>query len=408
MARQWRGQAISASVVITPLVGGQIVETRGNHLTRWALPVQGECVLCPAIHGTQLLLSDVVSPTATVDALRATHGGQRQEGAVDAVGVEEVVDASAHDDLATAARVSSILGKLTRDSDCGVGRYTGELLLPCRSTRYGSILEVRRPLTRQIQIFAVNGVVRQHDVVDSSDKMLADAPGGDTSMNNSGSDWTVFLGFAQAWQVKARENHFDRFETVSHVCNGHHRVDVVQTEVPLALAIVAIAVSESSAWVNDLAVGFHHQQTVRRILRIVQSRILDIGCSEEFTGHEGAVVTRVELDQERGISVLAHVVEEVRRLLLDVEGLQNDMSHGEGQCAVGTWVDAHPLVGELGVISEVRADDDNLGAVVASLDHEVAIRSTGDRNVRAPHHQVAGVEPVTGLWNVGLVAEGLW
>ena len=83
------------------------------------------------------------------------------------------------------------------------------------------------------------------------------------------------------------------------------------------------------------------------------------------------------------------------------------MAHGERERRVGARVDLRPLVGELRVICEVRGDDNDLGAAVAGLDHEVGVRRTGHRNVGAPHHEVGRVVPVARLWDVRLVAEGL-
>ena len=37
-----------------------------------------------------------------------------------------------------------------------------------------------------------------------------------------------------------------------------------------------------------------------------------------------------------------------------MEGLENDVAHGKGEGRVGARLDAGPLIGELGVIREVR------------------------------------------------------
>ena len=57
------------------------------------MPVQGEGPLAPPGDGADLLLAHVVGPAAAVDALGAAHGGQRQDRAVELVGVVVVVDA---------------------------------------------------------------------------------------------------------------------------------------------------------------------------------------------------------------------------------------------------------------------------------------------------------------------------
>ena len=83
------------------------------------------------------------------------------------------------------------------------------------------------------------------------------------------------------------------------------------------------------------------------------------------------------------------------------------MAHRDGQGAVGAGGHAQPVVGELRVVGEVGAHDDDLLAVVAGLDHEVGVWGAGQRHVGAPHDEVLAVEPVAGLGHVGLVAEDL-
>ena len=66
-----------------------------------------------------------------------------------------------------------------------------------------------------------------------------------------------------------------------------------------------------------------------------------------------------------------------------------------------------PVVGELDVVGVVRRDHHDLLAAIARLGHEVRVGRARDRQVGAPHDQVAGVPPVGRLRDVRLVAEGL-
>ena len=90
-----------------------------------------------------------------------------------------------------------------------------------------------------------------------------------------------------------------------------------------------------------------------------------------------------------------------------MEFREDDMTHGHGKSSVGSRSDAQPFVGELRVVGIIRAHDDDLLAVVARLGHEVRVWGTCHGDVGSPHDEVLGVEPVTGLWHVGLVAEYL-
>ena len=121
----------------------------------------------------------------------------------------------------------------------------------------------------------------------------------------------------------------------------------------------------------------------------------------------GTLADLANLHEERGVGVARHVVQEHGLALADVEFLEDDVTHGLGQGAVRAGLDAQPVVRELRVVREVRGHDDDLLAVVAGLGHEVSVRGTGQRQVRAPHDEVLRVEPVAGLGHVGLVAEDL-
>ena len=101
--------------VVAPLVGGHVVPAGGNHLARWARPVQGEGEGAPTHDRADLLLTHVVGPAATVAALGATHFRERQERTVHLVRVVIVVRASAHEDHGTALRLNRIGGELAAD-----------------------------------------------------------------------------------------------------------------------------------------------------------------------------------------------------------------------------------------------------------------------------------------------------
>ena len=91
-----------------------------------------------------------------------------------------------------------------------------------------------------------------------------------------------------------------------------------------------------------------------------------------------------------------------------MEFRQDDVSHGERKRAIGSGIDAEPFIRKLGVVCEVWRNHHHFGALVPGFDHEVAVRRASDGDVGAPHHEVAGVVPIAGLWHVGLIAEGLW
>ena len=346
-------------------------------------------------------------PAAAVDALGAAHGGQCQEGAVDVVGVEVVVHARTHDDLRTALRISSVLCEFAANADRGFCGDTSQAFLPCWGAYFGGVVEIGRPRTWQVEFLTVHAIVREHDVEDGGHQFAVDLAYGDAAVNHTSADW--FAGSDVFWvgiQVKAREQHLCGTELVGFG-DGHDWVSVIQCQVPFRRFHIP-AVSGSAAGVDDATVFFHDQAAVGRVWRFFQGLVGNLRGSQELAWGVGAVVTLVQSHQEWRVSVFPHVVQEVRFLTVHVEGLKDDMPHGERQRGVGARLDACPFVGELRVVRKVWRDHDDLGALVAGFDHEVGIRGTGNRDIGAPHHQVGRVVPVAGFWDVGLVAESLW
>ncbi len=66
-----------------------------------------------------------------------------------------------------------------------------------------------------------------------------------------------------------------------------------------------------------------------------------------------------------------------------------------------------PLVAELGDLGVIGRNRHGLGPAVARLGVEMRVGRAGLRHVRAPGHDVVGVEPLGRLGDVGLFPPGL-
>ena len=400
------GQALGGGGVVAPLVGGDVPEARGDHLPGRAVPVQGEGVLLEAAERADLLLTHVVGPAAAVDALGGAHGGQRQDRPVDLVGVVVVVDARAHDDLGAAAGLHGVESEVARHLDDGGAGNAGDLAGPGGSARDSGVLVVRGPLARHGR--ALDGVLGQEQVVDGGDQTVADTGDRHTAAHDAAAHRA--LGGGRTGQVEAGQEDLgglDLGALAVQVQDAHDRVDALHEQVPLALALGGEAVGQGAPGVGRAALAVPHEGT-ELVLRGTGGDPVDVGGRYEAAGHvAGAVGGGLQADEEGGVGVAAHVVQEEGLLALDVELGEDDVSHRLGQGAVGTRGHAQPLVGELGVVGVVGGDGHDLLPVVAGLGHEVGVRGAGQRQVGAPHHEVLGVVPVAGLGDVGLVPEDL-
>ena len=185
--------------------------------------------------------------------------------------------------------------------------------------------------------------------------------------------------------------------------DGQSRYQVAEIQVPLAHTVVAVTESQRALRHRD-GVGRPVQQ--HRFERGVLHVLAEIGGGEVLAGHQHAVAF-LELDQERQIGVLPHVVDEERNPVVHEAFRQDDVTHRHRQRPVGARRARHPLVGEFRVVGVVGADADHFRSAVTDLGHPVRVGRAGDRNIGAPHHQIRGVPPVPGLRHVGLVAEHL-
>ena len=143
------GQRVRAELVVAELVGVEVPVRRLDHVARRPVPVERVRDLGVARDRPDLLLPDVVRPAAAVDALAARQVGQREERAVDRVGVEPVVGAGPHHDHRAAAGLLGVRRELAADPGRGRGRDAGDRLLPGGRVRRLRVVVAGGPLTRQ-------------------------------------------------------------------------------------------------------------------------------------------------------------------------------------------------------------------------------------------------------------------
>ena len=95
---------IGELLLVAPLIGVDVVPARSVLKAGGAVPILAEGQSTPGLHGSQLLLADVVGQAAAVDADAAGQHQGVNARAVHEVGMVPVVDPRADDDGALAAR----------------------------------------------------------------------------------------------------------------------------------------------------------------------------------------------------------------------------------------------------------------------------------------------------------------
>src|SRR5690606_14433733 len=123
-------------LLVSPLVGVEVVVGSAVHLPWRATPVQREGQRYPAGLRAQFFLADIMRPAAAGLAHAAAHDQHVDQAAVVHVVVEPVVHAGADDDHAAAAGLVGGAGELAGDLDHLRARHAGDAFLPRRGARH--------------------------------------------------------------------------------------------------------------------------------------------------------------------------------------------------------------------------------------------------------------------------------
>ena len=83
-------------------------------------------------------------------------------------------------------------------------------------------------------------------------------------------------------------------------------------------------------------------------------KFTDVAGAQETAREIAAIVLFVEHDEERQVSVLLGIIDEIRGLFLDVEFCEQDMDAGQQKCRVGAGADWHPKIGKFGDVRVIR------------------------------------------------------
>ncbi len=381
-----RREGVRGGPVVAPLVGVQVPVRRPGHLPRGADPVGAGRQLLPAGVGADLLLPHVVRPAAAVDALAAGEQQQREEGAVDGVGVEPVVGPGPHHDHAAAPGLLRGAGELPGGAHHRARGHRGDGFLPGGGAGRRSVLVRDGPLS--VERLARHAVLGEEQVEHRGHQAAADAGRRHRTAHGPA------LSSRSARSVEAGQGH-RRGPGVRVPQQAQEGVEVTEVEVPAARAALVPAVAEG-------AVG-HHGRARRRVdehrhpaprVRLCLPRQVRVDGGDEGARSVRSPLPLVEGDEERQVGEAFDVVGEVRDPPVDEALAQDHVAHRHGERAVGPGVRVQPLVGELRRVGVVRRHDDDLLAAVAGLGHPVGVRGAGHRHVGTPQHQVRGVPPV--------------
>ena len=397
--RQRGLQRVRGVAVRAPLVRVHVPEGGADHEARGPHPVVGGGHGGPARDGAGLLLSHVVRPATAVAALAAAQHQHGEDGAVGGVPVVPLAHPGAQDDHGTAVGFLRVGGELTSGADHGLGRHRRDLLLPRGGVGGGDVLVVARPLSRQA--IAPHAVLGEHEVEHGGHG----APGHLGDGNAAVDHGTHPRGIGESGQV-------DRagLAPVRRAVGDRQRGGAaLQVQVPLPLVLLVVPEAHGPVGHERLVgLAVQHDRLEGRIRLLVgRPGPTQVLRGDELVGNHGAVLAAYQRDEEREVRVLQDVVLEERDAAVHEVLLEDHVSHGHGQGAVAAGLGGQPLVRELGVVRVVRAHGDHLGTAVAHLGEPVGVRGAGHGNVGAPHHEVGGVPPVTGLGNVRLVPEHL-
>ena len=369
---------------------GRVLEPRGP------CPVEREGQRRPGGHRSELLLPHVVVEPAAVLADAAAEDEAGDGGAVGVIAVVPLVHAGADDDRALAAGLVGGGGPFPGEAD-HLGRGdAGEALLPG-----GGIGGVGVVVGRRVVAGETTGdpVLGEEQVVDGRHLHR-------TAQRLHGAHRDAAKGHLPRGILV--EGHLG--DGVGRSQEGGLGVDlqavdaVLHLEVPLPFLVLPAEAQRAAGHAGGPGRSVPDQELEIPVLGVLGAG--ELAGAQHAAGAQRPGVL-LQLHQERGVAVAAHVVEEVGGLLLVVELLQDDVVHRQPEGGVLAGVDGDPLIGVLGRHAEVGAEHHQLGAVVAGLGREVDVGGAGHSEVRAHRDDELGVIPVGALGHVGLLSPDL-
>ena len=332
--------------------------------------------------------------------------------AVDHVLVVPVIHAGANDDHRAAARLFRGVREFARDRDEPLRGNAGDRLLPFRRVRDVVVIRFRAGVAEA----AVDAVVRAQQVVHGGNDDVA-LDGGEPLDRYGALEHVPALVVAgearvrRAAEVGKRDGQhvvpaLEQRQRESHVAAGGA---VLLLEIPFAevgLDVRAPAVADRSLRCDGSARNLVEPDDFPFGAVALPERVREIRGAQIAVGNV-AVARLDEANEHRQVGVAALVILEVRHLPVDVELLQDHVTHRHRHRGVGALLRMQPHVAEtrdLGIIGRDRA---HLRPVVTRLDHEMRVGRARLRHVRAPRDDVLRVVPVGRFRDVGLLAPRL-
>ncbi|MNM85783.1 hypothetical protein D3C81_979180 [compost metagenome] len=287
-------------------------------------------------------------PTATGLAHAATHDQHVDQAAVVHVVVEPVVHAGADDDHAATVGLVGGARELAGDLDHFRTRHAGHPLLPGRGARHVVVVAAGDVAATEA---AIHAVLRQQQVIHGGHERLAavgqlQAAHRDVALQHvfhRRGGPAVILDAAEVREAHA----FDAVLDVGQAQPQARGAAVAGLLFNVPLALLAPAEPDRAIGHRDVATDLIEAQRLPfRVVALAQATQLT--GTQEATRHQAAVFALLDAHQQRHVRVLATVILEVLRRLLDVELTQDHVAEGERQRRIGALLGMQPMVGELG------------------------------------------------------------
>ena len=387
------GVVVRELLLITPLIGVDIVPAWRVLLARCPVPVLGKGNRPPRLPGCELFLSDVVRQSTAVHAdASAEHEGV-DAGPIHQVRVIPVVDSCADDDCALPVCMFGCASPFTRELNQIRSTDAGVLLRPRGGIRLRFIVIILRIVALKS---TRNAILGHQQVIDRCDCHLA-AVGRRNELDRNVACQSVCIG-----KIVER----DRDGLCRIVEERDLRIDVAavdavfEEEVPLPLFFSPSMTNASHGHLRLLLLFIPHQELPFAVLDLTV--LLDSIGPQELTGLEESGLL-FQLDKKWGVGVLLCIVDEIGSLFLVVEFFEQDVVDSHPPCAILPRVDRHPVVGILCHLVEVRSEDVHFRSVVARLCGEVDVGRASHVEVRSHHRKKFCVEPICGLLHIRLL-----
>src|SRR3990172_10245128 len=177
--------------------------------------------------------------------------------------------------------------------------------------------------------------------------------------------------------------------------------------IPLTLTLMSFRIAETHSTIGNPCLAglcIPHGKLPLRVISL--GILLHITCPEE-TSALIPVLCLTELNKVWKVSVLLHIIHEIRYLTVNIELLRYDMVDSHPECTIRTGLNRNPEISILGNLCVIRRTDYHFSSTNTKFGNIMAVSSPGPVRGCTGDNYITCVVPVSALAHICLLTPNL-